>query len=214
MRRAYKGETERPRPTTGGATEHQGRVLLVLTHLSTRSRIRLLALYQGTTLVVPQRSEQSWAFSPCLLPLQWLKCLRENPKSETAGTCCSSSAASNLKGSVTLSFVIPTRAEGFAVLRTSRGNAEYYPQTELSSRHSVRADPFPAKKVLGHVLVKRNRFGRGLRLALPDHLMPDGPSNPQFESLEIFLVGRTRYLNSCGRCPAASEGFIRTAHAK
>ena len=35
---------------------------------------------------------------------------------------------------VALSFVIPSEAEGSAVLRTFRGSAKFYPQTELSSR--------------------------------------------------------------------------------
>src|ERR1700733_8307549 len=36
----------------------------------------------------------------------------------SGGTCCSSSAISNLNGSVTLPFVIPSEAEGSAVQRT------------------------------------------------------------------------------------------------
>ena len=40
----------------------------------------------------------------------------------------------NLYGTVGLSFVIPSEAEGSAVPRTSPGSAEYYAQTELSSR--------------------------------------------------------------------------------
>ena len=42
--------------------------------------------------------------------------------------------ATNLYGTIALSFVIPSEAEGSAVPRTSPGNAEYYAQTELSSR--------------------------------------------------------------------------------
>jgi hypothetical protein len=43
-------------------------------------------------------------------------------------------SATNLYGTVALSFVIPrSEAEGSAVPRTSPGNAEYYAQTELSS---------------------------------------------------------------------------------
>jgi hypothetical protein len=38
-----------------------------------------------------------------------------------------------------LLFVIPSEAEGSAVPRTSPGNAEYYAQTELSSRLPRRA---------------------------------------------------------------------------
>jgi hypothetical protein len=43
-------------------------------------------------------------------------------------------SATTLYGTVALSFVIPSEAEGSAVLRTSVGNAEYYTQTKLSSR--------------------------------------------------------------------------------
>jgi hypothetical protein len=35
---------------------------------------------------------------------------------------------------IALPFVIPSEAEGSAVPRTLRGNAQFYPQTELSSR--------------------------------------------------------------------------------
>ena len=42
--------------------------------------------------------------------------------------------ATALYRTATLPFVIPSEAEGSAVPRTSRGNAEHYPQTELSSR--------------------------------------------------------------------------------
>ena len=42
--------------------------------------------------------------------------------------------ATTLYGTVALSFVIPSEGEGSAVLRTFRGNAKFYPQTELSSR--------------------------------------------------------------------------------
>jgi hypothetical protein len=42
--------------------------------------------------------------------------------------------ATTFHETVTLSFVIPSEAEGSAFRGTSRGNAEYYAQTELSSR--------------------------------------------------------------------------------
>src|SRR5450631_2999958 len=42
--------------------------------------------------------------------------------------------ATALYRTATLPFVIPSEAEGSAVPRTSRGNAEHDPQTELSSR--------------------------------------------------------------------------------
>jgi hypothetical protein len=40
----------------------------------------------------------------------------------------------HIRWKVALPFVIPSEAEGSAVPRTSPGNAEFYPQTELSSR--------------------------------------------------------------------------------
>jgi hypothetical protein len=43
-------------------------------------------------------------------------------------------SATTLYGTVALSFVIPSEAEGSAVPRTSPGSAEYYTQTKLSSR--------------------------------------------------------------------------------
>jgi len=43
-------------------------------------------------------------------------------------------SATTVYGTVALSFVIPSEAEGSAVSRTSAGNAEYYTQTKLSSR--------------------------------------------------------------------------------
>src|ERR1700733_9673506 len=43
-------------------------------------------------------------------------------------------SATTVYGTVAISFVIPSEAEGSGVLRTSLGNAEYYAQTELSSR--------------------------------------------------------------------------------
>jgi hypothetical protein len=48
-------------------------------------------------------------------------------------------SATALYGTVALSFVIPSEAEGSAVLRTSPGSAEYYTQTYLSSRVPRRA---------------------------------------------------------------------------
>jgi hypothetical protein len=60
------------------------------------------------------------------------------------------------------------------------------------AHRGVGADPLPSKKVLGHVHIKRNRFGRGLRLALPDNLMPDGSSDPQLQSLEIYVLPAQR----------------------
>jgi hypothetical protein len=44
------------------------------------------------------------------------------------------SPAATFHGNVTIPFVIPSAAEGSAVPRTHPGNAEFYPQTELSSR--------------------------------------------------------------------------------
>ena len=43
-------------------------------------------------------------------------------------------SATTLYGTVALSFVIPSEAEGSAVPQTSAGNAEYYTQAKLSSR--------------------------------------------------------------------------------
>src|ERR1700733_6517972 len=43
-------------------------------------------------------------------------------------------SATTVHGTVALSFVIPSEAEGSAVPRTFRGNAESYAQKELSSR--------------------------------------------------------------------------------
>jgi hypothetical protein len=48
-------------------------------------------------------------------------------------------SATTLYGTVALSFVIPSEAEGSAVPRTSLGNAEDHAQTELSSRLPRRA---------------------------------------------------------------------------
>jgi hypothetical protein len=45
---------------------------------------------------------------------------------------------------LTLSFVIPSVAEGSAVPRTSLGNAEHYAQTELSSRSVARLNLCPS----------------------------------------------------------------------
>jgi hypothetical protein len=42
--------------------------------------------------------------------------------------------ATNFHENSALSFVIPSEAEGSAVPRASLGKAEFYPQTELSSR--------------------------------------------------------------------------------
>jgi hypothetical protein len=47
--------------------------------------------------------------------------------------------ATTLYETVTLSFVIPSEVEGSAVPRTFRGNAEFCPQTNLSSRLPRRA---------------------------------------------------------------------------
>ena len=48
-------------------------------------------------------------------------------------------SATNLYGTVALSFVIPSEAEGSAVPRTSPGNAKSYNSTKLESRLPRRA---------------------------------------------------------------------------
>ena len=42
--------------------------------------------------------------------------------------------ATDLYGAAALSFVIPSEAEGSAVVGIFRGNAEFHPQTKLPSR--------------------------------------------------------------------------------
>src|ERR1700733_15437163 len=61
--------------------------------------------------------------------------------------------ATTFYGTVALSFVIPSEAEGSAVPRISPGNAQFYPQTELSSRPPRRAVGSAASlEVLTHPL--------------------------------------------------------------
>ncbi len=55
---------------------------------------------------------------------------------------------------VALSFVIPSEAEGSAVLRTFRGNAKFYPQTELSSRPERSVVERSAFSFLGSALLQ------------------------------------------------------------
>jgi hypothetical protein len=52
----------------------------------------------------------------------------------TKGTASAAVPATTFYETVALSFVIPSEAEGSAVLRIFPGNAEFYPQTKLSSR--------------------------------------------------------------------------------
>jgi hypothetical protein len=63
----------------------------------------------------------------------------------SGGTCCSSSSASDLNGSPTLPFVIPTEAEGSAVQRTSRGNVfdRAHPRRRTGQDSAC---PFPQEK--------------------------------------------------------------------
>ena len=73
----------------------------------------------------------------------------------------------------TLPFVIPSEAEGSAVPRTSRGNAEHYPQTELSSRpertriscHAApdRAARAPFSKGKAHEVHQRHQVRQEIR---------------------------------------------------
>jgi hypothetical protein len=49
----------------------------------------------------------------------------------TADLSLRSGPATDFYGTVALSFVIPSEAEGSAVQRTFTGNAEFYPQTKI-----------------------------------------------------------------------------------
>jgi hypothetical protein len=99
-------------------------------------------------------------------------------------------SATTLYGTVALSFVIPSEAEGSAVLRTSPGNAEYYTQTKLSSRPERSRISYHAELATSTYAP----FRRERRMRLPTPTSSTG--NPGERSGEIcgFLLLLTQLL--------------------
>jgi len=86
------------------------------------------------------RCATRWSRIPHYKPQPPNKCVIPTEAKRSGGTCCSSSALSNLNGSATLPFVIPSEAEGSAVRHSVVPNPPSQTTTSKQMCHPNRSE--------------------------------------------------------------------------
>jgi hypothetical protein len=122
-------------------------------------------------------------------------------------------SATTVYGTVALSFVIPSEAEGSAVSRTYPGNAEYYTQTKLSSRpesHGPAATQGSEKR-LGPASTLYGTVTLSLS-SRPERSGAEGPAVPQTLRGDVFRPERTRISCYAAIETTAYAAFCKESH--